>query len=249
MVSPQRLLAREASCSQFDAKLESPGRMNAKGRRERRVQSLLPDIARRRKAELEIISTNTGMNISASDGIMFAGERSQSMKMEVDMRNPFESEAENRVRQNSLVKGRESSILSRDREGNIVSKIRESNVLGNPRDQCISRSRDASRQGSILHTTREQSISRDHSLPPSSASISTPVSSTETQTRQAIKQTVIAALRLHSIPPSNLDYKLLVSHTVTAAIFALREKLQGGGIVGMGEIGAVVEGLLEVFLR
>ena len=247
MVSPQRLLAREASCSQFDAKLESPGRMNAKGRRQRRVQSLLPDIARRRKAELEIGSNCTGMGIHAGDGVAF-GE--QGLKMEMDLQNPFESQTENRGGQNTLVRAREGSILSRTRERSIISKTRESNLLsGRPLDQSISRSRDSSRQGSILHTTREQSISQDHSLPASSTSISTSVSSTEIQTRQAIKQTVVAALRLHSISPSKPDYKLLVSHTVTAAMFALREKLQGGRMVGMGEIGAVVEGLLEVFLR
>jgi hypothetical protein len=32
-------------------------------------------------------------------------------------------------------------------------------------------------------------------------------------------------------------------------MFALRTKLREGRMVGMGEIGAVVEGLLEIFLR
>jgi Sld7 C-terminal domain len=267
VVSPQRLLARESSCSQFDAKLESPGRMNAKGRRERRVQSLLPDIARRRKAEMEIASANssvsTGINMS-SDRAEVDGERTRGMKMEVDMENPFDSNGmETRVRQNSVVRaregsvlsrGREGSVLSRGREGSVLSRTRETSVLTRPLDPNIPRSRDPSRQGTILQT-RDENISRDSSIPPPSTSTShsssssTSHSSTETQTKQAIKQTVIVALRLHSIPPSNPDYKFLVSHTVSAAMFALRTKLREGRMVGMGEIGAVVEGLLEMFLR
>lgn len=147
VLSPKRVTAREASCSQFDAKLESPSRINAKSRRERRVQSLLPDLARRRKAELE---------------------------------NPFSND---QTRQNN---SRESTV-------------------GPP----------------VL----------------------------EVQTREAVKQTVVAALRLHSISSSDGDYKTLISQCVGATMFALRGKLQGGKCVGMGEIGGIVEGLLKIFLN
>jgi Sld7 C-terminal domain len=147
VLSPKRVIAREASCSQFDAKLESPSRINAKSRQERRVQSLLPDLARRRKAELD---------------------------------NPFSND---RLRQNN---------------------------------------------------SRESSVG---------------VSLSEVQTKEAVKQTVVAALRLHSISPSDGDYKALINQCVGATMFALRGKLQCGKCVGMGEIGGIVEGLLKIFLN
>jgi hypothetical protein len=166
VVSPQR---GETSCSQFDAKLESPGRVDAKTRRERQIQNLLPDIARRRKAELE---------------------------------NP--------LRLGSVA--RETS-LPRTREGSVVSRTTE-----------VSAAR-----------TRETSIVRPSAL--------------EMQTKQVVKQTVLAALRLHSISTGEADYKLLVNHTVAATMFALRQKMQSGKSVGMGEIGGIVEGLLELFVQ
>jgi hypothetical protein len=71
----------------------------------------------------------------------------------------------------------------------------------------------------------------------------------ESQTREAVKQTVFAALRLHSVSPTEPDYKLLITHTVTAAMFSLRTKMRQGKNVGMGEIGGVVEGLLDIFIQ
>ena len=64
-----------------------------------------------------------------------------------------------------------------------------------------------------------------------------------------MKQTVIAALRLHSMSSVDGDYKALINHTVNATMFALRGKLQDGKNVGMGEIGSIVESLLEIFLK
>ena len=164
VLSPQRVLAREASCSQFDAKLESPGRINAKGRRERRVQNLLPDIARRRKAEMENLFT---------------------------------------LENASQERSRHSSVAREVRQGSVVSET----------------------------------------------SVGSRLSTVEIQTKEAVKQTVVAALRLHSIGSGDPDYKGLISHTVHAAMFALRGKLKAGKIVGMGEMGGVVEGLLDIFLR
>lgn len=177
MASPRR---REKSCVQFDAKLESPGRVDAKSRRERRVQNLLPDIAKRRRAELD-------------------EKRHGSVA---------------RTREGSVV-GRESSVVpnvSREssgvkREGSVVPKV--------------------NRQGSV--------VPRPNIL--------------ESQTREAVKQTVVAALRLHSISPAESDYKLLITHTVTAAMFSLRTKMRTGKNVGMVEIGGVVEGLLDIFIQ
>jgi hypothetical protein len=215
VVSPQRMLAREASCSQFDAKLESPGRVNPKGRRERRVQSLLPDIARRRKAEMEM----------GVDSSMQVDKGSRVVKLEgMEMENPFES----RVRQTSVVRGREASVV----------RGRETSVLRG-RETSIARAREPSG----ARTIREKQPS------PSRSSSASTTTTTETQTKQAVKQTVLSALRLHSIPSTHPDHKLLISHTVTAAMFALRHKTRGGKIAGMGEIGGVVEGILEVFLK
>jgi hypothetical protein len=166
VISPHRVLAREASCSQFDAKLESPGRINAKTRRERRVQNLLPDIARRRKAEME---------------------------------NPFSGDTVNASQERS----RHSSVARDVRQGSVVSDI----------------------------------------------SVGSRLSTVEIQTKEAVKQTVVAALRLHSIGSGDPDYKGLISHTVHAAMFALRGKLKARKIVGMGEMGGVVEGLLDIFLK
>ena len=149
MASPQRVLAREASYSQFDAKLESPSRVNPITRRERRVQNLLPDIAKRRKAEFED--------------------------------NPFATSA--KFNENSR----------------------------------------ASRQSSVTSTL-------------------------EVQTREVVKSTVVAALRLRSVSSAEGDYKAIVNNTVTSTIFALRSKLRAGKGVGIAEIGGIVEKLLEVFL-
>lgn len=70
----------------------------------------------------------------------------------------------------------------------------------------------------------------------------------ENQTREAVRQIVIAALRLQEVSLGDEEYKSLVSHTVNAGIFALRGRLKGGKHVGMGEIGEVVESLLKIFL-
>jgi Sld7 C-terminal domain len=204
VVSPQRISAREASCSQFDAKLDSPGRNNVKVRRERRVQSLLPDIARRRKAELE---------------------------------NPFATQ------------GREGSIVpsqERSRQSSIV-------LSGRNREGSVIASQERSRRGSIVHS---QERSRQESMVPSERSrqdtqegslIPPPSTTLEIQTKEVVKQTVIAALRLHSISPSDEDYKPLINQTVNSTMFALRGKFRVGKSVGMGEIGSIVEGLLEIF--
>jgi hypothetical protein len=192
VVSPQRISAREASCSQFDAKLDSPGRNNVKVRRERRVQSLLPDIARRRKAELE---------------------------------NPFATQ------------GREGSIVpsqERSRQGSIV-------LSGRNRERSVIASDERSRQGSMVPSERSRQDTREGSLiPPPSTTL-------EIQTKEVVKQTVIAALRLHSISPSDKDYKPLINQTVNSTMFALRGRFRVGKSVGMGEIGSIVEGLLEIF--
>jgi len=198
VVSPERA-AREASCSQFDAKLDSPGRAGVKGRRERRVRSLLPDIARRRRAEM----------LELQGAKVVVGVKIEGTEMGDD---PFESCA-GRGREMSVRGGRETSVVRGAREGSVLR----------------------AREGSLPVVE----LARD-SLPPST---------TELQTKQAVKQTVLAALRLHSLPPSHADYKLLISHTVSAAMFALRHKTRTGRIAGMGEIGGIVEGLLEVFLR
>ena len=71
----------------------------------------------------------------------------------------------------------------------------------------------------------------------------------EIQTREAVKQTVVAALRLHCVSSSDGDYKALIGQCVQGAMFALRGKLREGKSVGMGEIGGIVEGLLEIFLK
>jgi len=70
----------------------------------------------------------------------------------------------------------------------------------------------------------------------------------EIQTREAVKQTVVAALRLHCVSSSDGDYKALIGQCVQGAMFALRGKLREGKSVGMGEIGGIVEGLLDIFL-
>ena len=69
------------------------------------------------------------------------------------------------------------------------------------------------------------------------------------KTMVVVKQTVVAALRLHCVSSVDEDYKALVGQCVTGTMFALRGKLRQGESVGMGEIGAIVEGLLEIFLR
>jgi len=164
VVSPARISAREASCSQFSAKLESPHRRDNKARQERRVQSLLhADITRRRKQE-------------------------------------------------SLFLKREGSVIS--------GKSRESSVM------------------------------REASMAPSSTSgSSTGVAvALEAQTKEVVKQTVVAALRLQSISPTDADYKGLIGQCVNGAMFALREKLRAGKSVGIAEIGSVVEGLLDIFI-
>lgn len=71
----------------------------------------------------------------------------------------------------------------------------------------------------------------------------------EIQTREAVKQTVVAALRLHCVSSSDGDYKALIGQCLQGAMFALRGKLREGKSVGMGEIGGIVEGLLEIFLK
>lgn len=71
----------------------------------------------------------------------------------------------------------------------------------------------------------------------------------EIQTREAVKQTVVAALRLHCVSSSDGDYKALIGQCVQGAMFALRGRLREGKSVGMGEIGGIVEGLLEIFLK
>jgi len=71
----------------------------------------------------------------------------------------------------------------------------------------------------------------------------------EVQMREAVKQTVVAALRLHCVSSLDGDYKGLIGQCVAGTMFALRGKLREGKSVGMGEIGGVVEGLLEIFLR
>jgi len=71
----------------------------------------------------------------------------------------------------------------------------------------------------------------------------------EIQMREAVKQTVVAALRLHCVSALDGDYKALIAQCVQGAMFALRGKLREGKNVGMGEIGGIVEGLLEIFLR
>ena len=164
VVSPARISAREASCSQFSAKLESPRRRGNKARQERRVQSLLhADITRRRNQE-------------------------------------------------SLFLKREGSVIS--------GKSRESSVM------------------------------REASMAPSSTSgSSTGVAvALEAQTKEVVKQTVVAALRLQSISPTDADYKGLIGQCVNGAMFALREKLRAGKSVGIAEIGSVVEGLLDIFI-
>jgi hypothetical protein len=169
VVSPQRVLAREASCSQFDAKLESPGRFNPKSRQERRLQNLLPDVARRRKAE---------------------------------MQNPFDT-------QPTAEYSRHSSVARDIRQTSVLQEVRGMSVLSD--------------------TTR--------------------LSTMEIQTKEAVKQTVVAALRLHSIGNGDADYKGLISHTVHAAMFALRGKVRAGKMIGIGEMGSVVEELLDIFLN
>ena len=187
-MSPQK---RETSSSQFDAKLESPGRVDAKSRRERRVQSLLPDIARRRKAELEDLGRE-GFPRTECEG----------------------------------------STTSHRRQPSLGERVRDMSVSQRIREGSVQRSRD----GSVVRIGREGSV-----VPRSSA--------LETQTKQAVKQTVLAALRLHSISPTDADYKLLASHTITASMFALRHKMRSGKSVGMGEIGNVVEGILDIFVQ
>ena len=199
VLSPQRISAREASCSQFDAKLESPGRNNLKVRRERRVQSLLPDIARRRKAELE---------------------------------NPFALQKGSR--QGSIVPSRERKMTvapAQERQQSAVPSQAGS------RQRSAGPSQESSRQGS---SSEKRHAIHEGSIAPS------PV---EVQTKAVVKQTVIAALRLHSMSPSDADYRGLINETVNAVMFALRVKLREGKTVGMGEIGSVVESLLEIFLN
>ena len=75
-----------------------------------------------------------------------------------------------------------------------------------------------------------------------------PSEAMEAQTREVVKQTVAAALRLHSLSSADADYKGLVGQCVNGAMFALRGKLKAGKAVGIAEIGRVVEGLLDIFL-
>jgi hypothetical protein len=147
--SPARI-AREASCSHFTAKLESPGRTDVKNRTVRRVERLLPDLARRKKV------------------------------------------AENVTRESSVA--REGSVV-RMPEGSVVR-----NTADNPR-------------------------------------------------REVVRQVVIAALRLQEVQLFEDEYKTVITHTVQAGMFALRNKFKGGKNVGMGEIGEVVESLLKIFLE
>jgi len=154
------------------AKLESPGRVDAKSRRVRRVERLLPDLARRKKEMMQIEE----------------GERSVT---------------------------REGSVMSgRVREGSVVSVAR------------------TTREASVVRT-REGSVRR---------------SMGDSQTREAVRQIVIAALRLHQVELSEDEYKSVIAHTMQAGMFALRGKLKAGRNVGMGEIGEVVESLLKIFL-
>ena len=143
------------------AKLESPGRVDAKSRRVRRAERLLPDLARRKKEMMQI-------------------------------------------------EERERSVT---REGSVVS---------------------------LPRTIREGSIARTREG--SGRSIG------DGQTREAVRQIVIAALRLHQVQLAEEEYKGVVAHTVQAGMFALRGKLKVGKNVGMGEIGEVVESLLKIFL-
>jgi len=122
---------------------------------------------------------------------------------------------------------------------NPFGRVRQGSVARDIRQGSVARD---SRQGSVARDVRQGSISREASVIPR-------LSTVEIQTKEAVKQTVIAALRLHSISPSDTDYKGLISHTVTASMFALRGKLKSGKVVGMGEIGSVVEGLLDIFLK
>lgn len=97
--------------------------------------------------------------------------------------------------------------------------------------------------------SREDSVMRDGSVAPSSSASSMIVAGAlEAQTKEVVKQTVMAALRLHSISSADADYKGLVGQCVNGAMFALRVKLRAGKSVGIGEIGSVVEGLLDIFL-
>jgi hypothetical protein len=137
-------------------------------------------------------------------------------------------------------------------------KLEGTEMGDDPFESCAGRGREmsvvrgAGRETSVVRGGREGSVlrAREASLPiVELPRDSLPPSTTDLQTKQAVKQTVLAALRLHSLPPSHADYKLLISHTVSAAMFALRHKTQTGRIAGMGEIGGIVEGLLEVFLR
>ena len=105
------------------------------------------------------------------------------------------------------------------------------------RQGSIVASQERSRQGSIISERR--STTREGSIIPSTLEI---------QTKEVVKQTVIAALRLHSISSSDGDYKALINQSVNATMFALRGKLRDGKNVGMGEIGSIVERLLEIFL-
>lgn len=84
---------------------------------------------------------------------------------------------------------------------------------------------------------------REASVAPSSSA-----GAVEAQTREVVKQTVVAALRLHSISSGDADYKGLIGQCVNGAMFALRAKLRAGKAVGIAEIGSVVEGLLDIFL-
>jgi hypothetical protein len=91
--------------------------------------------------------------------------------------------------------------------------------------------------------SREESVVREASVAPSSSA-----GAVEAQTKEVVKQTVVAALRLHSISSGDADYKALVGQCVNGAMFALRGKLRSGKTVGIAEIGSVVEGLLDIFL-
>lgn len=105
------------------------------------------------------------------------------------------------------------------------------------RQGSILASQERSRQGSVISERR--STTREGSIIPSTLEI---------QTKEVVKQTVIAALRLHSISSSDGDYKALINQSVNATMFALRGKLRDGKNIGMGEIGSIVERLLEIFL-
>jgi len=69
----------------------------------------------------------------------------------------------------------------------------------------------------------------------------------EIQTKEAVRQITVAALRLRGVE-DDVEYGGLVNMTVQAGMFALRGKVKTAKTVGMGEIGDVVDSLLKLFL-